>query len=86
MTDEAVVPEVPVEPPVVDTRTPIHKALDEVKALCCEGETELEHLVHKEQLEAAYAAFSAPTVSNPAPEGTTQITADVVLNTGVVPG
>ena len=85
MTD--VVPEVPAEPvvvaPVEDTRSFIHKTLDEIKALCLEGETETEHLVHKDQLEAAYAAFSV--VSNPAPEGVTQIEAHVAVDSTVAP-
>lgn len=55
------------------------RELDEAKALCKEGETEAEHLTHKERLEAAYRAFSQDPSSNPAPAGITEVSAHVVV-------
>lgn len=57
------------------------KRLNSAKKLCKAGESDEKHAAHKDELEAAYAAFAQQRDedSNPADPGTTQITADVVV-------
>ena len=64
------------------------EALDEAKAECVEDESEEAHGEHSEALKAAYAEFAAAchavdgvnqAESNPAPEGVTEITADIAV-------
>lgn len=54
--------------------------LDELKAQCQDGETAAEHEAHAAQLAAAYATLAAPQASNPAPQGVTELSAHVVVN------
>ena len=54
------------------------ETLDALKAKW-EGESDEYHAAHAAELEAAYAAFAGRQVSNPAPPGVTQVTADVVV-------
>jgi hypothetical protein len=55
------------------------ETLDALKATCIGDESDEEHAAHAEALAAAYAAFAGRQVSNPAPPGVTQVTADVVV-------
>lgn len=55
--------------------------LKKLKAKCKEGETEAQHAKHADSLAAAYKAFAEQRDedSNPAAEGETDMTADVVV-------
>ena len=66
------------------------------KALCVDGETPDQHVVHAAQLEAAYAAFQTADFSNPqapdsppvvdaAPGDTVPLTADVAVQADTTP-
>ncbi len=56
------------------------ETLDAVKLECVEGESDAAHEGHREDLEAAYAAFAGRQVSNPADPGEHFIEADVVVS------
>ena len=50
--------------PEQDEATEEQRTLDELKALCVEGESETEHAEHAEALADAYAAFAARPLSD----------------------
>ena len=54
--------------------------LDEAKAKCLEGESEEDHLQHKQELEDAYGNFSQEHFVALTPPGVTNIDAAVIVN------